>query len=361
MKKHLLIAIFSIIFISSNSLYAQNETGFRSLNDTAFKSAGFWYDSTNSMFQNQYPIIRSIPPLSTGMPYDIMYSYIYLDSLLRFTTVYQQDSLIRSWSTLNDTLTNSLKFLYKIVDYNPIIFNQYSGEAALLNTSVSGGRYNSSLFDLRNKMASKLMSLVSQSNRKSLFTLLFSDYILKVLVVSIDSTLDKRRLPVIESSDSKRYKVYATILDTIKGKVFIDENPEQELTSKKSDILLTSQTPIIAFQYIKMCYSQHPYYPDNPYLNIENDTTFSDNNGGFKMSVGQEAIVFLTHGNQLFDFQYDYFDLDVESMYSNNALPIINGSVRDINLIWSQNTLQSYEAWRQAVNSLIQKILTRTF
>lgn len=36
------------------------------------------------MFQVKYPIIQSIPPISSDMPIDVILSYIYTDSLVRF-------------------------------------------------------------------------------------------------------------------------------------------------------------------------------------------------------------------------------------------------------------------------------------
>lgn len=362
--KFMIFLLFTVIFSCTYSVYAQNETGMRSLNDTSFKTAGFWYDSTNSMFQNQYPIIRSIPPLSTDMPFDIMFSYIYLDSLLRFSTNFQQDSLIRTWNSQNDTLKNTIKYLYKIVDYNPIIFNQYMGEVALHNSTISGGRYQSTLYNLRNNVTYKFKSLVNSMKMNSLSTLLLSDYILKIHVIAIDSILDKRRLTDIESQDSKRYIVYATVLDTIKGKKFINLNSGINPTTipQSLQMILPSVTePIISFQYQKLNYYQHTYSPNDPQSNIQNDIAFSDNNGGFNMTIGQDAVVFLRHTNQLFDFQYDYFDLDLEPLCSNNALPIYEGNVRDINLIWSQVTLQNYQQWKNEINNLIQQIMNGSY
>jgi hypothetical protein len=350
-----LLSILSVLIQYQS--YAQNETGVRYLNDTTFKEAGFWYDSTNSMFQNQFPIIRSIPPLSMNMPFDIMLSYIYLDSLLRFTTNYQQDSILQSMETINDTLTNTIKYLYKMVDYNPIIFNQYSGETALNNISVNGGRFRASLYNLRNSVVSKFKSLVNPLQKEAYFSLLYSDYILKIQVISIDSTFDKRLLEGIDDLNTKRYKVNAMVLDTIKGKIFIDNNQIVPSLFKQTKFtnILTPTPPIISFQYINRCYYQHPT------SNIQNDFEFMNSTSGFKMQPGQTAVVFLTFTNQLFDFENDYFDLDVESLCSNNALPIINGNVRDINFFWSQNQIQSYESWKLIVLQLIQNIQTSTY
>lgn len=357
----ILFASFVILILPTQSK-SQSGTFTRTLDSSAFVSAGYWYDSTNSMFQIQYPVIKTKPPLNTGMPYDILLSYIYLDSLLRFSTSFEQDSLLDTWSSVNDTLGGAITYWYKLVDYDPVIFNQYMGEVALNNVSVSGGSYTSNLYYLRNAVARKIKSLVEPSEKNAIFALLYADYILKVEVIDIDSTADKRKIDGFDDSNAKRYKVQAYVLDTIKGKRFTDINPPgSENMRKNDDYILTYENPVIEFQYINDMYYQRTRNVNDSYKNIENDSTFMNANGGFEMQTGQTAVVFIRHTNQLFDYQYDYFDLDLESMCSNNALPIIEGNVRDINKIWSDNVLQSYESWKQDAEQLIQKILDGSY
>ncbi len=124
--------------LSASVSFAQNETGTRNLNDTLFKATHSWYDSTTAMFQHQFPIIRSIPPLNTSMPLDVLISYIYLDSLLRSPLASTLEQRLESWTTLNDTLTYAAKCMCTLIDYNPIIFNQYTNEVGLQTGSDSG-------------------------------------------------------------------------------------------------------------------------------------------------------------------------------------------------------------------------------
>jgi hypothetical protein len=288
------------------------------------------------------------------MPYDILISYIYIDSLLRFTTPWQQDKLLRTWTSANDTLKNAIKYLYKIKDYDPIIFNQYMGEVTLNHNSAYRGSYASSLIDLNYNLSDKIKTLMPDNKKNAFFALLFSDYILRVQVVYIDSMRNKQLLSGIKVKDSNVYCVYARVLDTIKGKNFIDSKNEISLNSN-------IQEPIISFEYIKRIYYQRPYYPDIPYKNIENDDAFKDENGEFSMHLGQEAIVFLKHANQLFDFENDYFSLILESTCSNSALPIIDGKIRDINLIWSNDNLIEFDSWKQNITDLIEQILNGSY
>lgn len=362
MKKTML-SVFAFFFLFLAMTYAQNETGVRYLNDSIFKSAGYWYDSTNSMYQKQLPIIRSIPPITTGMPYDVLMSYIYLDSLLRFSTTWQQNELLRTWTSANDTLTNAIKYLYKIKDYDPIVFNQYMGEVALNHNSAYGGRYESSLIDLNYNLSNKIKSLIPDNKKNAFFALLFADYILRVQVVYIDSMPNKQLLSGIKVKDSNVYCVYARVLDTIKGKKFKDLNNYSENNILKNKISLNPsiQEPIISFEYIKRIYYQRPYYPNTPYMNIENDDAFKDENGEFSMHVGQEAIVFLKYANQLFDFENDYFSLILESTCSNSALPINDEKVKDINLIWNNDNLIEYDSWKQNITDLIEQILNGSY
>ncbi|MFZ1571868.1 MAG: hypothetical protein WAT89_03935, partial [Candidatus Kapaibacterium sp.] len=118
------------MLLVTNLSFAQNETGTRPLTKDCGQFRKIWYDSTNSMFQVKYPIIQSIPPISSDMPIDVILSYIYTDSLVRFFEKGTRKK-INSWTTMNDTLKSSVVALYKMVDYNPMIFRQYDGETGL--------------------------------------------------------------------------------------------------------------------------------------------------------------------------------------------------------------------------------------
>ncbi len=78
------IASLALLVLSVNILSAQNQTGKRPINKPRFQEFGYWYDSSTVVYQIQYPIIKTIPPLNTAMPWDILLAYIYTDSIAQF-------------------------------------------------------------------------------------------------------------------------------------------------------------------------------------------------------------------------------------------------------------------------------------
>src|ERR1700733_2244513 len=81
-----------------------------------------------------FPKMTYFPPLSIGMPFDVMIGYIYLDSVARTVPMSVIDSAFgdyRSSTKLgaigySDTLRYLAKYFYEVDDYDPIRFSQYS-------------------------------------------------------------------------------------------------------------------------------------------------------------------------------------------------------------------------------------------
>lgn len=378
-----ILLLFTFIILQSNFIFAQNETGTRRINKVASQMTGSWYDSTVSMFQLKFPIIRSIPPLRSDMPLNVVASYVVIDSLCRTIETRIARGMINGWTTMNDTLRNAVQYLYRAVDYDPVIFTQYGGETEInafdeVDTSVLkpaitfttsskdsafrasnfnnipyvAGRYKASLPRLKNYIEEKFRNLVNNSlNKMGLYSLLLSDHIFRIKVLSIETTNNK-----LSGATSKRYRVTAQVLDNIKGKKYQTISPELSLQ-------ISDTTPdVIQFQYSSSTYKhlrsyefKERYYP-NP---IPDSAFLFDRE--FKMTTGQEAVIFLTYGNPFLDDKHDYFDLDLEPRASLNALPVINGQVRDVNHIWSNSDLSDYNIWKNKVNILINKILTNSY
>lgn len=332
---------------------AQNESGRRSINKERFQPRN-WYDNTTAMYQLQYPILRSLPPLSSSMPYDILLSYIYLDSMARFDTARFAAQYIDRWQAMSDTLKGMLTYYYKVVDYNPIIFNQYISEVSLKRDY----KYRASLREITEKLRSAFMRAApNKRERLAIYSLLYPDYILRVKVNRIDSMLFK---PFPSTVTPYQFQVTAVVLDTIKGHVISTCNDQYRAQNRdgKPLILAEGPNPCIHFTYTHAAYTHPSEDPQPPYR--ERDSEFiipGTDNGGFGMKVGQEAIVFLSHRRQLYDSTHDYFDLDVVMDASYNALPIIDGQVRDVNRVWSDDLLMDYTSWINRVMYLRDKIL----
>ena len=376
----MLIMLIFIVLANYNESYTQNETGKRAVYKTAVQTVKNWYDSSLSMYQVQYPIIRSIPPLSTDMPLDILIGYIYLDSLLRFTTLKQTELLIKSWTTLNDTLTYTIQYLYKLVDYDPMIFTQYSYEVARYHKRETGssrlarsrsgiifpndssidlpGRYTNYLYNLAPQINNEFYKLIpNESEKRALYSLVGAEYILKVRVLYVDSMLSKYP----NFTNNMYYNVTAEVLDTIKGKKFKTVNYQELITSHDfGNLFPAGLNPLIQFDYVTQSYWIAGEVCNNGMIYENPDSAFLKNKR-YNMSPGQQCVVFLEHDNRLMDSSYDYFELGVAPRYSLNALPIINGQVRDVNHVWSQDLYMNYEEWRTLVNSYINKILSRAY
>lgn len=331
--------------------FAQNESGVRPMNKDRFKHVGYWYDSTTAMYQEQYPIIRSLPPLSTGMPFDILLSYIYLDSCARFDTGETVLRKLFHWSTMNDTLKGMLTYYYKLTDYNPIIFNQYLWETNLKIRS----KYVAALRPVADALREALLRTAPhREEAQALHAALYADNILRVRVVSVDSMLGK---PEPSPLNPYVYRVTAEVLDTIKGRVFAGCGDMQAKTNQDHGTA-QSTAPCIRFIYARGSYYQvlgdNADLPNPP----KRDPAFTSYEGGFTMHPGEEAIVFLGQIPSLVDSSNDYFNVWLQSLTSYNALPIIAGMVRDVNHFWSTSDLVTYADWKIRYFQIRDKILT---
>lgn len=372
-----LAIILSLIALFVTEVYAQNESGTRDISayEAMLKVRKKWYDTSTMMYQHQFPIIRSIPPLSTTMPYNVLLSYIYADSLLRFAPRATLKNRISAWTSLNDTLKWMAYGDYVMCDYNPIIFRQYKQEtvnwqqanASVRSTNagdtlpVITGKYKSSYNVIKPLMDTKIaQALPDQSASKAIMSLLTCDYILKIKILSIDSMPDK--LSAESFPGAYYYRVTASVLDTIKGKVLPLAPAESRRTNNEKP-LGASSVPIIQFGYTSRAYHSLDVVGSNGiYRYSEPDSAFLTGEGiEFSMKKDQEAVVFLSYFNTLIDYQHDYFDLSLDPLASLNALPVIEGDVRDINKVWSANLLSSYASWKSSINALITKILSRNY
>ncbi|MFH1050660.1 MAG: hypothetical protein V1779_06990 [bacterium] len=378
MKKIYKLLLIVILIFNSQNILSQNESGQRNLDSTNFRYFRSWLDSSTYLYQVQYPIIRNIPPLSTNMPYDIMIGYIYFDSLMKYPDVRQVDSLIFTWQTMNDTLSYALKYLYMLIDYNPIIFSQYAIETRMNRKTTNElmwkhsydssfvlqefGRYTENVREIVISLCNRVYKLtkngiINQNYTKDAFwAAVESDYILKIKVLNIDSALD-----INSSYGDKRYNVTAEVLDTIKGKVFKSIDVQPTVNTVKGDKVQNSINPLIHFQYTPRNYNEYGYKPKKDYLDPIRDSAFVNPDGSFKMELNQEAVIFLRHHNHKFDNEYDYFDLSLEPYCSNNALPIIDGKVRDVNNFWSEQLYLDYPIWKAKYEEIKNRILDRIY
>lgn len=376
--------IVIIIYVLLAFLYSastQQIMNSRNFDVVEAQKSNIWYDSTTSTFQTQYPIISNLPPLNSGMPFEILYSYIIIDSLLKYTGQKHITDLFKQWNSLNDTLNNTAKYYYMIKDYNPVVFTQYSfsirdyqkypknlitkrkkdlttGEYidTLTNLSVDSieysGVYTNDIFSLEYLLWNKYNDFIPQSELWTVLTLLESDYILRIRVLDVDSIEAKN-----STVSDLVYGVHAEVLDTLKGQYFRNECDIQLLNNKINIGLSTNSTlPCIKFMYKKEIYD-----PDYKRVDWINDPAFETGYNSFGLTEGQEAIVFLKFNMRKIDNENDYLRLLVHKYASNGALPIINGQVRDLNHFWSPNDLVNYQLWKNIFDNIKGNIINLNY
>jgi hypothetical protein len=295
-----------------------------SIDSSIAKMNGYWYCQETAQYHIQYPKLTSIPPLHTDMSLEVLLAYIYADSLMRSVSRDDFHEKMSYWKNVhikNDTIIGFIKYFYMMQDYNPIILNQYK---ACPKQKI----YNFNAYSLYGVLELLDAITLNQPYYKSLYFIQRPDYILRVKVNSIDSSLS---IDTNDRPDRMYYFVNASVIDTLKGRVF--KNCHQNYNNKIKPNSILENEPEICFIYV-----------DGPYWHDENDKidpALLNYKGNLTLKPGQDLIVTLDHGSPLFDYDYDYFRIHFIT-----ALPIINDQVKDINHIWSDSTFLNYEDWK---------------
>lgn len=366
------VVLIVVSLLSCSVTLAQNETGQRPCNPAALKFSRVWYPNY-SMYQLKYPILRTIPPIETGMPLNILFSYIYMDSLLR--TVNEQDFRQRlvQWKDMNDTLRYMVQALNTLKDYDPIRFHQYDNET-LLQTKPHGSmqldppmadsallaenttvhypeRYESTVFGMGGAILNRFRRTYDGADRQSMIDVLCSDYVLRATVISIDSMPSKYHLDE-PARGIYEYRVIIAVTDTLKGKVMKPNDILPLSIPNKPEINTTNPT-----HYYQFHYSTSHQNPSEGYVS----PLLTDPSGRFNLVPGQDLIVFLGFYDLLIDCEYDYFDLALQQQCKSFILPVISNTVIDGAKIWSNTGSLTYPDWKQKFNTIMQKFSTRNF
>ncbi len=338
-----ILAFFILVtLIGAEPSSAQNESGRRILDKRYF--GYIWYDSTKHKYHVRVPIIRRLPPLSSDMPLNVLRAYIHLDSLARFNTNGQLIVSPEGWLAEPDLLRKTIASYYRVMDYDPLRYQQYDYETAL-----KSWLFKSELGGTTRFLPEALAKAASnQRESEALDDVFFSDYVLRIKVLAIDSMATG-----FAFGSSHVFNVTAQVLDTIKGQIF---HPCQE-SSDQSVLTWITQTnsfPCLNFQYYHSTGEKYGIYKDE-------DSALIDGNGGFAMRIGQEAVVFLNFAEQRFDSTHDAFQLFLGPPGTAYTLVIAGDQVRDVNRTWSDDIMMSYADWRRRFLELRDKILNGTY
>jgi hypothetical protein len=219
---------------------------------------------------NQVAQLTSFPPLNTGMPFDVLIGYIYLDSLRR-QSPRSVDSFV-SRLTNSDTLRNALKYLYEMDDYNPITFLQYAGG------TPAPGHYKNSGARLRAMLINQATIVIPDTNRTAM---LGSDIIVHVLVTNLESKYDSS----YGCAFPNQVIVTCRVIDTVKGRVL----PSCVGGATSKDNNLHTLTTSNCFQF---CYSPQEHLWGNT-TNLQQRPLMVDSLGNPWVKLNSEYLAFL--------------------------------------------------------------------
>lgn len=230
-----------------------------------------------------------------------------------------------------------IKYLYKLKDYDPIRLFQYG-------VNIDGRYYKNNMAMVLGYEADFLqLEAEGTKNYSTLKAICYPYYILKVRVNRIES------LPFAIHPDRGLFNVYATVLDTLKGRVFKSSTTSSAtLSSKSQKSIQSSLNPAeISFTYVYGPYA-------SPDCGFRIDPSILDSSDNVSLKPGQELIVFLDL--QISDYLYDY-----KNDYINTSLlriiPIIDGHVKDINNEWSDSYDLEYSVWKQKFLEKVDMLL----
>ncbi len=329
---------------SATDVAAQTGAEYRRHETSRLVNTRQWYDTTLPFYRIQYPLLRHSPLADPAMAPAIRDAYLYVDTLMRSPNLDRllQDADLRGMK--HGSIGRLASYLFQMNDYNPVIFAQYADGAEMHRSDRSG----SSLRQFSHVVYNHIRNTGGRQDN-ALYSTLRADYILRVKIRSVDPSFDEGQL------ENHYYRVTAEVLDTLKGQCF-QPYERLELATAAPD----NRTGSIQFQYTPDTYLQPTIgsrdRDDIPFPYTIDDPAFLTGEQRFGMRPGQEAIIFLRHDEHLVDAEHDYYYLHLDPWASNSALPIVDGRVRDLNHIWSDQDLLSYHDWRHrflAVRSAI--------
>jgi hypothetical protein len=186
------------------------------------------------------PFPTSYPPITLGMPPDVLTGYLVFDSLMNINLHQNQiDSIVNSIYD-SDTLRYALKYAYEMEDYDPIAFFQlmeifpWTGE--YLNRAPQG---------LYNRVLSRVGTAIPDSG-KLLMGLAYADAIVDLTVTDTFSIVDVTKPGNANICEG----VNATINDIIKGQNLPGGCRDSLMRSKgKQRVPMSVPGDCVAFQY----------------------------------------------------------------------------------------------------------------
>ncbi len=258
-----------------------------------------------------FPLLTSYPPFQTDMPLNVLIGYVGFDSLARHADKDAVNKTLRNL-TYSDTAKYAAKYLYEIVDYNPVKFFQWA------YTSPQTGMYKNAPANVRKRFAARLDSIAPKS--LNAIPLLMSDVIAHIKVTSVMSSVDQTA-----SLAKSAQLVTSYILDTIKGRK-VPDCITSSFKSSGDPNLERASGGCLQFDYRL----EWPRFNHSSRLSYE-DSTLLDGQRTPWVKTNTEYIVFLMFGNLQRDDTYNYATMTPVVGWGTTVCmyPVIGGRVYD--------------------------------
>ena len=248
--------------------------------------------------------LMMFPPYSLDMPYDVLLGYVALDSLTHYGNKYESKKFLER-QTFNDTLQKLMRYYYKMIDFNPIKYEQ------------SDFYSDTTMHATLSNIEEQLYSAIKKNSPTSLldYMLCRSHYILHIKATAINIVTDNNT----KGMAREIREIKCQILDTIKGKKipYIIENIQNRIKRDDGKILGTFN-PILPDTFFVFQYSQY-------WGNLV------DGQGLPWIKVDSEYVVFLNNVKYCQDSTGLYFN--IRPVWPQSATfgmyPVRNGLVYD--------------------------------
>ncbi|MDR0926804.1 MAG: hypothetical protein LBO69_03440 [Ignavibacteria bacterium] len=276
------------------------------------------------------PAYNYTPVLYSYMPCDVLVGYIVMDSIIAhirelYPYYSSQAELINGLTATGDTLNYALKYLYRLQDYNPILYYTF------LNTPQTTKRQPMTLLGDLTKHIRKVKGLKYEEVIKA-------DYILQVHINSTQTITDYGTAP--DYDNSYTIVVHTSVTDTIKGQI---------LPAFTNGIIV-----------IKEADSEGEIVCQNSNFPATTDFLFSFTRGWARIpAVEKDYIVFArligwcsTGGTQYYEIRPTMLNGD----NSDGIFPIENGYVTDYSNVFGLGKQVPLQQFKDAVNAFVNSV-----
>ena len=304
------------------------------------------------------PAYNYSPVLFPNMPFDVIISYLIVDSILRHSDEARElrRDFLRRFNNNeiaydNDTLNYAYKYLYRISDYDPLLFLNY------IMKGSSGRKMNA--FHIYDDLVDFIGKSPNGSQKRRI---LRSPYILHIYVD--DTRLFVKDTVAFELKDFT--VVYAQILDTIKGQTLPDLNTafiaDSSLSSQPNisednsvDFFPVERKSNLIFDYC----NQWLLAGGNEYLYWDGKLlgAMEDKDGNPWIKPNREYIVLLAPNVEcIYNGQFYYALWPVGGSYGRGMYPIEDGNVLDEGNVWGWGKSVPVDEFKRKLNALIDEM-----